>query len=106
MRKLFEKINRQNVKFSEMKNPLKIQPEDWIKEREIGQFSFVLKRAIIFTLILLPIYFVFDYFLSLINEDWRLSGVVRNAVISGLTLSVSERYGLESEYRKLVKNKT
>ena len=36
-----------------IRNYLKIQPEDYIKEREIGRTSFVIKRAIIFAIFII-----------------------------------------------------
>jgi len=86
-----------------MKNPLKIQAEDWVKEREIGQFSFFLKSAVIFTLIAIPFCLLINFLLNFINEDWKINSIIVTSIVSGTTLAFSQWSGLESNYRKSVK---
>ncbi len=88
-----------------MKNPLKIQPKDWIKEREIGQISFIIKRSIIFAIILLPICLTIDYLLSSENENFRVSTIIIPIISASIGISIGEWYSLESAYRKSVKEK-
>ncbi len=88
-----------------MKNPLKIKPEVWAKEREIGQFSFFLKRTIIFTIILFPGLFLVNFFLSYTNKSLRFVEIIGNAVSIGIATAAGEWWNLESEYRKIQKEK-
>ena len=86
-----------------MKNPLKIQPEEWIKEREIGQFSFFMKRTVVFSLFFIPINLLINYLLSFINDDLKISAPIRMAIILAIGIAAGEWWGLESEYRKSIK---
>jgi uncharacterized membrane protein YqgA involved in biofilm formation len=92
-----------------MKNPLKIQPEDWIKERKIGQISFIIQRsiifAVIFSIVLLPFYFVINYFLSSINEGIKFSTMIIFIISTSIGNSIGEWHSLESAYKKSLKEK-
>jgi hypothetical protein len=88
-----------------MKNLLKIKPEDWAKEREIRQFSFFLQSAVIFTLIAIPFCLLINFLLNFINEDWKIDSIIVTSIIGGTSLAFSQWSGLESNYRKSVKNR-
>ena len=103
MSELLVKINGEKIQFVEMKNPLKIQPEEWIKEREIGQFSFFLKRTIVYSLFFIPINLIINYLLSFINEDSRMSAPTTMAIGFAIGIAAGDWQSLESEYRKSIK---
>ena len=72
-----------------MKNPLKIQPEEWIKEREIGQFSFFMKRTVVFTLLMFPFCLMLNFLLGFINEEWKISSIISSAFSGGSAIALS-----------------
>jgi hypothetical protein len=86
-----------------MKNSLKTLSEDWIKEREIGQFSFFMKRTVVFSLFLIPLNLFINYLLSFINDDLKITAPIRMAIGGAVGIAASEWWGLESEYRKSIK---
>jgi len=51
-----------------MKNFLKVKPEDYVKEREIGQTSFIIQRAVVIALFLVPLNLLIWFFWVVIPE--------------------------------------
>ncbi len=83
-----------------MKNFLKIKSEDWKKERELGQLSFVIKRTIIFTIIIAPLCLAANYLLSYESEDFKIGSSIITAIGVSIGNAISEWYSLESAYQK------
>ena len=83
-----------------MKNFLKIKPDDWKRERKIGQVSFILKRAVIFAIILTPLNLLVNFLLLSENEKFRPGAYIFRAIIMSVGFSVGEWAILEYEYRK------
>lgn len=88
-----------------MKNFLKIQPEDWESEREIGQTSFIIKRAIIFAVVLLPLFLLEDFLFRSENESFQVGVIVIQIIGVSIFISVSEWYSLESAFQKSARRK-
>lgn len=88
-----------------MKNFLKIQPEDWKREREIGQTSFIIKRAIIFAIVLTPLILFLSFLFRYENEGLRVGTVVIQIIGASVGISIGEWYELESAYRKSAREK-
>ena len=86
-----------------MKNFLRIQPDEWKREREIGQFSFIIKRAIIFGAILIPLILIEDFLFRSENEKFRASAIIIPVIAISIGISISEWYSLESAYQKSVR---
>jgi hypothetical protein len=89
-----------------MKNFLRIQPDEWKREREIGQFSFIIKRAIIFGAILIPLILIEDFLFRPENEKFRVSAIIIPVIAISIGVSVIEWYSLESAYQKSVRKKS
>lgn len=83
-----------------MKNFLKIQPEDWKREREIGQVSFVIKRAIIFAAYLTPMHLLLNFLLASKDENYRFGKYIITGILTSVGLSVGEWLSLECQYWK------
>jgi hypothetical protein len=94
---LFEEFSRQNSELKEMKNPLKIQAEDWLKEREIGQTSFIIKRAVIFALLVIPFNLLVQFFLS---DKFRAGITIFTAILMSIGFAIIEWSTLEYNYWK------
>jgi hypothetical protein len=88
-----------------MKNFLKIQPEDWETEREIGQTSFIIKRAIIFAIILTPLILLVNFLFGSENESLQVGAIVIQIIGTSIFISVSEWYSLESAHQKSARKK-
>ncbi|MCY7347883.1 MAG: hypothetical protein LH614_16925 [Pyrinomonadaceae bacterium] len=85
-----------------MKNFLRIKPEDWEKEREIGQISFIIKRTIIFAIFLIPLNLLSNYLLS-DTKEVRPGINIFTGVTMSVAVSINEWIGLEYQYRKSVR---
>lgn len=83
-----------------MKNFLKISPEVWKKERAIGQTSFIIKRTIAFSIVLLPLFLVINYLMLSEKEVFRVSQSVIPAIFTSLLMSINQWAELEYNYRK------
>ena len=86
-----------------MKNFLRIQPEEWKKERELGQFSFIIKRAIIFASMLLPLMLINDYLFRSESVEFRIGPTVIFSIGMSVLAGVTEWFNLEFRYRKSVR---
>ncbi len=88
-----------------MKNFLKVKPEKWKKEREIGQISFIIQRAVIFSLFIIPLQLLVNFILISKDENLRIAYIIFSSVILSFTLSIYEWIGLEFSYRKSINDK-
>ncbi len=88
-----------------MRNFLKIQPEVWKREREIGQTSFIIQRAVIFAVFLTPVVLLINFLFSSENDSHQVGATVIQIIGTSILISVSEWYSLESAFQKSARKK-
>jgi hypothetical protein len=80
-----------------MKNFLKVQPDEYVKERAIGKTSFIIRQAIVIALFLVPLNLLVWYFLS---HNTSVGINILNSMMISVGLSIIEWASLEYNYWK------